>query len=168
MSASVSPAGSGGNESKGFGPLVVRAARAEDHDQWRVLFHGQADFCRTTLGPEQTDRVWSWINDPTHEVSALVVEEPEGRLVGLAHYRPFARPLSATMGGYLDDLFVAADARGNGVAALLLAGLAEIARERGWSVVRWAAADDNYRARSVYDKLAYRTILVTYDMPPAD
>jgi GNAT superfamily N-acetyltransferase len=61
---------------------------------------------------------------------------PNGRLVGLAHYRPFPRPLSATFGCFLDDLFVAPDSRGSGAADLLLAELRLVARESGWSIVR--------------------------------
>lgn len=34
------------------------------------------------------------------------------------------------------------------------------------SGVRWTTADDNYRARAVYDKRAVRTTWITYDMTP--
>lgn len=89
-----------------------------------------------------------------------------GRLLGLAHYRPFARPLSATVGCFLDDLFVAPQHRGSGAADLLLGALRALAAERGWSVVRWITADDNHRARAKYDQVARRTMWVTYDMTP--
>jgi ribosomal protein S18 acetylase RimI-like enzyme len=84
--------------------------------------------------------------------------------VGLAHYRPVPRPLAASAGGYLDDLYVAPQARGSGVVDALLDRLREIARERGWTVVRWITADDNHRARAKYDQVATRTMWVTYDM----
>jgi len=42
-----------------------------------------------------------------------------------------------------------------------------MALDRGWDVVRWTTADDNYRARSTYDKLATRTTWITYDMTPS-
>ncbi len=32
--------------------------------------------------------------------------------------------------------------------------------------MRWTTADDNYRARAVYDKRAVRTTWITYDMTP--
>jgi hypothetical protein len=31
-------------------------------------------------------------------------------------------------------------------------------------MIRWTTADDNYRARGVYDRLATRTTWITYDM----
>ncbi|MER5639927.1 GNAT family N-acetyltransferase [Kitasatospora sp. NPDC002227] len=147
--------------------ITVRAARAEDFAQWRALYRGYADFYRVDQTEEQAERVWSWVLDQAHEVNALVAEGPDGRLLGLAHYRPFARPLSAATGCFLDDLFVSPGARGSGAADLLLGRLAEIAAERGWSVVRWITADDNHRARGKYDQVATRTMWVTYDMAPA-
>ncbi|MFD7630286.1 GNAT family N-acetyltransferase [Streptomyces sp. NPDC059851] len=146
--------------------MKVRAVRAEDFDQWRALYRGYADFYRVEQTEEMAGRVWSWVNDPDHEVQALVAEDADGRLVGLAHYRPFARPLSATVGCFLDDLFVDPAERGSGAADLLLARLRGIAAERGWSVVRWITAEDNYRARGKYDQVATRTPWVTYDMAP--
>ncbi len=92
--------------------------------------------------------------------------DPTGRVVGLAHVRPFARPLSATVGGFLDDLHVDESVRGRGAVDALLGALQDLAVERGWSVVRWITADDNYRARGKYDQIAVRTAWITYDMQP--
>jgi GNAT superfamily N-acetyltransferase len=95
-----------------------------------------------------------------------VAEDEGGRAVGLAHFRPFARPLSATVGGFLDDLFVSPEARGGRVADALIEAVAEEGRRQGWSVIRWITADDNYRGRGVYDRLATRTMWITYDKKP--
>ena len=51
-----------------------------------------------------------------------------------------------------------------GAADALIQAVADIARERGWSLLRWITAENNYRARGVYDRLAQRTDWVTYDM----
>jgi len=64
------------------------------------------------------------------ELSALVAEA-RGSLIGLAHYRPFARPLSASTGGFLDDLFVDPGSRGSGAAEALLSELGRVAAARG-------------------------------------
>jgi GNAT superfamily N-acetyltransferase len=147
---------------------AVRRVRAEDFDEWRALYRGYADYYGVVQPEEAACRVWGWINDPAHEVEALVAEGPDGRLVGLAHFRAFARPLSATVGGFLDDLYVHPDSRGSGAADLLLGELRALAGRRGWSVVRWITADDNHRARGMYDRVATRTMWVTYDMAPDD
>ncbi len=130
---------------------------------WDRLYAGYAAFYKVEQTAEMRDRVWGWIMDPAHEVNALVAEDADGTAIGLAHYRPFARPLAAATGGFLDDLFVDPAQRGRRIADALIEGVAEIGRQRGWSVIRWITADDNYRGRGVYDRLATRTMWVTYD-----
>ncbi len=131
--------------------------------EWEALYAGYAEFYRVTQTPEMRATVWGWIMDPAHEVEAFVAEDEAGRAVGLAHYRPFARPLSASTGGFLDDLFVAPGHRGGRVADALIEAVAGEGRRRGWSLIRWITADDNYRGRGVYDRLATRTMWITYD-----
>ena len=50
------------------------------------------------------------------------------------------------------------------MADALFERLAAIGRERGWSSLRWLTADDNYRARALYDRRAKRTMWITYQM----
>ena len=145
--------------------LVIRPVEARDRAGWDRLYAGYAAFYGVSQTPAMRERVWSWLMDPGHEVEGLMAEE-EGALLGLAHVRAFARPLSASTGGFLDDLFVAPEARGQGVAGQLIEAVAERARERGWTVVRWITAEDNARARALYDRVASRTPWVTYDIRP--
>ncbi|WP_439596916.1 GNAT family N-acetyltransferase [Falsiroseomonas sp.] len=130
---------------------------------WERLYAGYAAFYRVEQTAEMRARVWGWIMDPAHEVKALVAEDADGTALGLAHYRPFARPLAAGTGGFLDDLFVDPAQRGRRIADALIEAVAEIGRQRGWGVIRWITADDNYRGRGVYDRLATRTMWITYD-----
>lgn len=144
-------------------PSIVRPEPAH-RDAWNRLYTGYATFYGVTQTEAMRDKVWSWLLDPAHPVEAyLAVVEDRGP-VGLAHFRAFARPLSATTGGFLDDLFVEPAARGTGVADALITAVAEEGRRRGWSVIRWITAADNARARSVYDRIAVATPWVTYDL----
>jgi GNAT superfamily N-acetyltransferase len=144
----------------------IRPVAPQDRAGWDDLYQGYADFYRVTQTPAMRDTVWGWLHDPAALQEGLVAEAPDGTLIGLAHYRPFARPLSATTGGFLDDLFVAPAARGSGAAEALIAELKAIAARRGWSVLRWITAKDNARARALYDRVATRTHWVTYDLKP--
>ncbi len=134
-----------------------------DRDQWEALYRGYADFYDVPMTPEKLALVWSWLIDPEHEVGGLVVEQ-EGRLIALAHHRAFARPLAGGMGLFLDDLYTAPEARGQGIGEALLEALSAMAAERGMGLVRWITAQDNDRARGLYDKRALATSWVTYDM----
>ena len=145
--------------------MQIRRPVAGDRDAWGALYAGYADFYRVEQTEAMRERVWGWIHDPAHETGALVAES-DGKLVGLAHFRPFARPLSASTGGFLDDLFVDPQARGSGAARALIEALADEGRARGWTMIRWITADDNDRARALYDTLAVATRWVTYDLKP--
>jgi ribosomal protein S18 acetylase RimI-like enzyme len=101
-----------------------------------------------------------------HEIIGLVASDAGGMLLGLANLGRFARPSTARLGLYLDDLFTSPGARGRGVATALLREAATVASQEGANVVRSITATDNQAARSVYDQVAKATPWVTYDMKP--
>lgn len=142
--------------------VEIRAVAPGDRAAWGRLYAAYADFYKVAQSDEMRDRVWGWLMDADHEVEGLVALQ-DGGPVGLAHFRGFARPLAAATGGFLDDLFVSPEARGLRVGQALITELEIIAKARGWSVIRWITADDNYRARGLYDQIATRTMWVTYD-----
>lgn len=143
--------------------MDIRQPQAADFANWVKLYAGYAAFYGVAQTDEMRARVWSWLLDPGHPVRGLVAEK-DGQLIGLAHFRPFSRPLSASTGGFLDDLFVDPAARGSGAAAALIAGVKAEGQAQGWTVIRWITAEDNYRARTLYDRVADRTKWVTYDI----
>ena len=144
--------------------VTTRPLRAGDRAGWDVLYQGYAAFYKVTQTAQMRETVWSWLLDPGHQSEGIVAGDAAGRLIGLTHFRPFARPLSASIGGFLDDLFVTPDARGGAAADALIAAVAAEGRTRGWSVIRWITAEDNYRARGVYDRLGEQTKWLTYDI----
>lgn len=144
---------------------IIRPVESSDRDAWNMLYQEYAQFYKVDQTDEMRDRVWSWIHDPAAETEGLVAQSQGGKIVGLTHYRSFARPLAASVGCFMDDLFVLPEERGSGVADALIEGVKIVAQKRGWSVVRWITADDNYRGRGVYDRVATQTKWVTYDIP---
>jgi GNAT superfamily N-acetyltransferase len=132
--------------------------------EWDMLYAAYAEYYKVEQTPEMRDRTWGWIMEG--RITCLMALDSEGRPVGLAHLRDFLRPLSSTVAGFLDDLFVDPSQRGGGVVDALFEAAKALGRERSWSVIRWITRDDNYRARSVYDRFATRTNWVTYDLTP--
>ncbi len=149
--------------------ISVRPIADGDFFTWLDLYAGYGSFYETEMTDIKALTVWSWLVDPNHELNgAVAVDESDGgKLVGLAHYREFARPLSSSRGLYVDDLFVDPDARGQGAGAALLDHVKQVATDRGLSVVRWITASDNETAMSLYDQKARRTDWVTYELDPA-
>ena len=147
----------------------MRPVRTDEFEAWTALFRGYATFYHRETNDEHQRQIWGWIHESKRiEALVAVAVDEQGLEVGgprgLAHLREWVRPLRGAVCGYLDDLFVDPAARGDGVVDALFAEIDRLAVERGWPVVRWTTADDNYRARAVYDKLAERTTWITYDM----
>ena len=143
--------------------MIIEAPNPSDFNEWARLYAGYAAFYGVTQTEAMRAQVWAWVQDPGHPVQALVARGPAG-LLGLAHVRAFSRPLSASTGGFLDDLFVDPAARGSGTARELIAAVRALGQAQGWSVVRWITAADNAAARGLYDQVAQATKWVTYDV----
>ncbi len=144
--------------------ISVRPIAISDYTNWCNLYAAYAAFYQVIQTQEMRDQVWSWLHDTNHEVNGLIAINHENVALGFAHYRSFSRPLSASTGGYLDDLFVSPSARGNAIGTKLIEAVTKIAKEKNWSVLRWITAENNYQARNTYDKLAAQTQWVTYDI----
>lgn len=143
--------------------MQIRPVAEADKAAWAKLYTGYAGFYKVEQTHAMRETVWSWLMDAGHSTEGLVAEL-DGAVVGLVHFRAFARPLSASTGGFLDDLFVGPEARGSGAAEGLIKALADLGRARGWTVIRWITAEDNYRARGLYDRVADKTKWATYDI----
>ncbi len=135
-----------------------------DKEGWRRLYTGYANFYKREMTDAIAERVWGWITaaEPHGPCEGRVAHSADGRVVGLAHFRDMASPLRGTVAGFLDDLFVDPAYRGKKVGRLLLDEVAAIGRARHWPFYRWLTADDNYRARTLYDQAAKRTMWITY------
>ncbi len=147
-------------------PVTIRPLAHSDRPAWEGLFEGYAIFYKVPQTPEMRETVFGWLMDAGHGSHCLVAEDEAGKVIGFTHFRPFVSTLRAITNCFLDDLFVDPACRGSGAADALIKAVGDVAREKGWGVVRWITADDNYRGRGVYDKLATRTMWITYDMKP--
>jgi GNAT superfamily N-acetyltransferase len=120
--------------------------------RWRKLFDGYADFYEVPISDSIADTVWGWLLDPEHVLQGLVVRDENSAMLGFAHVRACPRPLGGSEIGFLDDMYVAPEARGTGAADALFAGLHTLASERGWPAIRWVTQHFNARGRAFYDR----------------
>jgi GNAT superfamily N-acetyltransferase len=133
--------------------VVIRPVGADERAAWEPLWNGYLAFYRATLAPGASDIAWQRFHDPD-EPMFLLGAYVNGKLLGIVHYL-FHRS-SWTVGNYcyLQDLFVAEDARGLGLGRSLIAAVYEKAREAGASRVYWLTHQDNATARRLYDQVA--------------
>jgi GNAT superfamily N-acetyltransferase len=133
--------------------ITIAPPQAGDKADWRRLYEGYATFYKRPMNDAIADRVWSWVTGGSGLLECLVARDAKGRVVGLAHFRQMPRPLTATMAGFLDDLFVDPAARGAGLADRLIEACADWARARDAIALEWQTALDNQRAQAVYERV---------------
>lgn len=136
-----------------------------DRSDWEVLYNGYAEFYQVPMNDEILDTVWGWIHDQANPFYGLIAKDENGKALGLMHCRQMPSPLRGALVGFLDDLFISPDARGQGVVEALYDALNKLGQEQDWPFVRWITAENNYRGRAVYDRLSDKTHWVTYQMP---
>jgi len=150
--------------SAGAEDFVIVKPEARDQAGWRRLYDAYATFYKREMTDAIAARVRDWITAPAEHgpCEARIARAADGRVIGLAHFRDMASPLRGSIVGFLDDLFVDPTWRGKKLGRVLLDEVATIGRARGWLFYRWLTADDNYRARTLYDQRAKRTMWITY------
>ena len=105
------------------------------------------------------------ITDPGREGLQLLARDDSGAAVGFATIFWSWSTLRAARIGVMNDLFVTAAARGQGVAEALIDACLERARERGAATLGWQTAQDNLRAQAVYERVgAKRSEWVDYSL----
>jgi GNAT superfamily N-acetyltransferase len=105
------------------------------------------------------------IADPEREGVQLLARS-EGRAVGFATIFWSWATTSAERIGVMNDLFVAPEARGTGLAAALIEACRAECASRGARKLTWQTAPDNAAAMKVYDRVgATREQWVDYWLP---
>jgi len=142
--------------------IAIAPLTPADRAEWEVLARGYKAFYRTETPDERYDETWRLLmeDERVHGLAARL----DGRLVGIAHYLFHAQTWSADC-CYLQDLFTAEEARGQGVARTLIDAVAEAARERGALKYYWLTKEDNFPARALYDRIAAFKGFLRYDYP---
>lgn len=142
--------------------IVVRAVAQRDREGWEALWRGYLEFYETDLSAD-IDSLWARLMDPPPEGPfALVAETAEGELIGLAQYLFHATTWSTGRRCYLNDLFTAREARGQGAGRALIEAVDERARAAGATQLWWLTQEFNETARRLYDELATLTPFVKY------
>jgi GNAT superfamily N-acetyltransferase len=141
--------------------FLIRPVGKGERAAWEPLWKGYQAFYEVALSEEATDKAWERLHDPA-EPMFILGAYVEGKLTGIVHYL-FHRSMW-TVGNYcyLQDLFVAGEARGLGLGRALIEAVYEAANNVGASRVYWLTQESNISARALYDKVAERSGFIQY------
>ena len=133
-----------------------------DRAQWETLARGYKAFYADPIPDARYEATWQALiaDERVHGLAARL----DGKMVGIAHYLFHAQTWSPDA-CYLQDLFTAEDARGQGVATALIDAVADAARARGALKYYWLTKEDNLPARALYDRIARFKGFLRYDYP---
>ncbi len=127
-------------------------------------FYGRSG--ETALSPEVVDTTWKRLLDPAVPIAGLVAVQ-EGELVGLCHAVFHYNLIQLRQTCYMQDLFTSPNARGAGVARMLIAGLTTLCQARDVTDINWHTQSENAAARRLYDRIARDTNFIVYRMKAA-
>jgi len=118
------------------------------------LMRGYCDFYEVSPSDEQLLGLSrALIADPERDGVQLIARNDDGQAVGFATiYWSWATTIASRI-GVMNDLFVAAEARGTGAAEDLIHACVEECRKHDAVELTWQTAPDNERAQRVYDRI---------------
>lgn len=133
------------------GKREVRDATQNDETAFLALWSRYLAFYKVDLAAKVTAATWSRLMDPASAVKARLAVV-DGSVAGFAIHLHHPSTWVATEDCYLEDLFVADAARGQGLGRALIDDLVTLARSKGWSRLYWHTDETNARARALYDQ----------------
>ena len=141
--------------------ITVRAAEPSDEPAWRMLWAEYCNFYQTAVAEEVTQATWRRILDPALPMIGRVAER-DGVVIGFSNSILHEGTWTADPICYLEDLFVAAEARGSGAGRALMQDIVDLARASGWSPLYWHTQAGNAAARRLYDQFLEADDFVRY------
>ncbi|MFC4138932.1 MULTISPECIES: GNAT family N-acetyltransferase [unclassified Microbacterium] len=138
-----------------------------DLDEWLPLWNGYLTFYEAALDAEITAATFERLVDPASGIHGAFARDDDGTAIGVVHWLTHPATWTTTDYCYLEDLFVAPDARGTGAGRLLIEHVRDWAEEHGSAKVYWLTAESNATARALYDRVASHSGMIQYQIKTA-
>lgn len=143
--------------------VTIRPLAAADKARWTELFKAYIEFYRATVADEVIETTWQRLMTGGEGFHiALVATRPDEYPIGLAHVLFHRSTWSPTWYCYLEDLFVDPAERTRGIGGQLIEAVYREADARGCTRTYWATQEFNYRARTLYDRVATKSPFIQY------
>jgi GNAT superfamily N-acetyltransferase len=145
----------------------IDVASEQDLPELLALMRAYCDFYEVAPTDDALlDMSRELIADPEREGVQFLARADAGAAIGFATvFWSWSTTRGARI-GVMNDLFVAPQARGSGVAEALIGACVERCRPHGAALLTWQTAPDNHRAQALYDRIGgRRSQWLDYDLP---
>jgi GNAT superfamily N-acetyltransferase len=132
------------------------------YDVWRTLWLDYVGPLRDAMSEELHQATYSRLCAATDGSRGLCAVS--GSAFAFAHSYLHFSTFSLSPACTLEDLYVAPEGRGKGIAKQLVGAVAQRARADGAYVLHWKTRETNANAMSLYDKIAARSGYICYRM----
>ncbi len=131
----------------------IRETKPSDIPAIMELIHLKAQFDGCPESVEATPRKLENTLFGQKPLALVFLAEIKGKAIGFVSYHFIYSTFLAQPGIWLDDLYVLAEYRGNGVGEALIKHLCQIARDAGCGRIDWTVAADNARGIKFYQRI---------------
>jgi GNAT superfamily N-acetyltransferase len=149
----------------------IASVTPDDLDALLPLVRAYCDFYETApTDAALLDLSRALIADPGREGIQLIARDERSQAVGFATVFWSWDTTEGARIGIMNDLYVAPEARGTGLADRLIAECVERCRARGASRLEWLTGPENVRAQAVYARVHGERepwLVYTLGVPPA-
>ena len=143
--------------------LEICDIQQKHYEVWIELYHKYAEYYQVDIPKDNFDLTWKWLTSENYPFWGILADV-DSKIVGFAHFRSLPSPLDSCEVGFLDDLFVLQEYRGKKIGYSLIEKVHQIGKSKNWPYINWITKDNNYTARTLYDKISTKTDWNFYEL----
>mgnify|MGYP005711225605 FL=1 len=143
--------------------LEIYDIQQKHYEVWIELYHKYAEYYQVDIPKDNFDLTWKWLTSENYPFWGILADV-DSKIVGFAHFRSLPSPLDSCEVGFLDDLFVLQEYRGKKIGYSLIEKVHQIGKSKNWPYINWITKDNNYTARTLYDKISTKTDWNFYEL----
>ena len=143
--------------------LEICDIQQKHYEVWIELYYKYAEYYQVDIPKDNFDLTWKWLISENYPFWGILADV-DSKIVGFAHFRSLPSPLDSCEVGFLDDLFVLQEYRGKKIGYSLIEKVHQIGKSKNWPYINWITKDNNYTARTLYDKISTKTDWNFYEL----